>query len=194
MATSLKIHNIEIPTSQHPEVRKLKRKNNVHTMHGNKVWNSSIVFMDAFKDVDFSKYKIADLGCGWGPLSCYFAKQGAEVTGFDNDISVKPYFDLLCKITETKPKFQQHDIFQDDLPLDYDFYVACDMCFWNKHIDLWHDVIYRILDNNKSLFIVDPGRQSFWKMLNTIKTTYHLERRFIEEPKKTDAYIAIFGN
>jgi hypothetical protein len=31
-------------------------------------------------------------------------------------------------------------------------------------------------------------------MLNTIKTTYHLERRFIEEPKKTDAYIAIFGN
>ena len=66
--SSVEIKGIQIPTSKHPEVIKLKKSNNVHSMHGNKVWNSSLVLIDALNQYDIVNTKVADLGCGCSPF------------------------------------------------------------------------------------------------------------------------------
>ena len=192
--TNIVFGDIEIPTSQHPEIKKLKRKNNVHHMHGNKVWNSTLVTMDTFEELDSIKGRIADLGCGWGVLTHYMQKKGGDVTGFDLDEGVKPYFDLMSKLMGVKPKFKNIDIFSDDLPLDYDVYIACDVCFWEVHTDKWVSLIKKLYDADKVLTMIDPGRQSFWSLLQNSPCEYMVERRYIEKPRKTDAFIAMFGD
>ena len=104
---------VEIPTSSHPEIKKLKKKSNVHYMHGNKVWNSTLILMDLFSDMSFEDQKIADLGCGWGALSCFLTKKGADITGIDSDLNVKPYFDLMCKLMDVDTKFCVQNIFYE---------------------------------------------------------------------------------
>jgi len=55
---SLWVKNIEIPTSSHPEIKKLKRKTKVHTLHGNKVWDSSMVIIEALDEMEIINNKI----------------------------------------------------------------------------------------------------------------------------------------
>ena len=149
--TNVKIKGVEIPMSSHPEIKKLKKNYNVHSMHGNKVWNSTLVFLDAFDEVNVKDKTFADLGCGWGALSCYIQKKGGIVTGYDQDDSVKPYFDLMCKLMDAYPSFNNQDIFDDSLPLDFDMYIACDVCFWRHQIDQWLELIDRLVANKKQL-------------------------------------------
>jgi len=191
---SLDIKGIEIPTSKHPEIKKLKRQYNVHSLHGNKVWNSTFVLLDYLDKYNFYNASIADLGCGWGVLSSYMQKQGSEVTGYDADESVKPYFDLVAKLMETKPRFKNIDIFSNDLPMHHDIYIACDVCFWEGQIDSWITLIEELAYQDKVLIMCDPGRESFWELLKSCQVPYIIERKFIQEPKKTDAYIVMFGN
>jgi|TARA_R100000084_G_C4655405_1_gene152523 predicted nicotinamide N-methyase len=192
--SSVEIKGIQIPTSKHPEVIKLKKSNNVHSMHGNKVWNSSLVLIDALNQYDIVNTKVADLGCGWGALSCYLQKQGAKVTGYDSDISVKPYFELMSKLMDVNPKFVHKDIFDEDLPMTFDSYVACDVCFWDKHIEHWITLIEELAYNNKQLLMCDPGRETFWKLLENCQVPHTVQRQFIKKPRETDSYIVIFGS
>ena len=191
--TNVKIKGIEIPMSSHPEIKKLKKHYNVHSMHGNKVWNSTLVFLDAFDEVNVKGKTFADLGCGWGAMSCYLQKKGGIVTGFDQDETVKPYFDLMCKLMDSNPKFVQQDIFDDTLPMDFDVYIACDVCFWKNQVDCWIELIDKLAFHNKQLIMCDPGRQSFWELVDYCQVPHFLERKYIEEPRKTDAYITVFG-
>lgn len=199
MATnSLWIKNIEIPTSSHPEIKKLKRKTKVHTLHGNKVWDASMVIMESLDEMDIIENKVLDLGCGWGMLTHYLQSKGAHAVGMDADENVKPYFDLISKLMDVKPEFILQDIFDKPLPLDFDTYIASDVCFWYTQVDCWIDVIKYLVSNDKQLIMVDPGRDSFWKLLDDIAdgkhdVPYQYERLYIEKPKKTDAYVVIFG-
>ncbi len=193
---SLTIDGINIPRSNHPTIRKLKRKTKVQYLHGNKVWNTSLVLMDMLKDLPNVNTKILDLGCGWGLLSCYLHKKGADVTGMDTDISVKPYFDFMCEYMSVEPKFVLQDIFNEKLSLDYDVYVACDMCFWESHVEKWLDIIDHLLNNNKKLILADPGRESFWNLLELADKYGYIfthDEHSINIGNKTSAYIVIFG-
>ena len=45
----------------------------------------------------------------------------------------------------------------------------------------------------KKILMSDPGRESFWKLLDEINIEYNIERVHIMNPKKIDSYIVIFG-
>ena len=162
---------VEIPTSSHPEIKKLKKKSNVHYMHGKKVWNSTLILMELFADINFNQEKIADLGCGWGALSCFLTKKGADITGIDSDVNVKPYFDIS----------------------PYKTFLASDVCFWDVHTDLWIKFINKIIKENKRLIMCDPGRESFWNLLDQCDMPYQIINRRINSPRRVDSYITIFG-
>tara|TARA_Y100001973_G_C5130924_1_gene297735 strand:+ start:396 stop:983 length:588 start_codon:yes stop_codon:yes gene_type:complete len=191
---NIQIKGIDIPTSAHPEIKKLKKKYNVHSLHGNKVWNSTFVLIDLLDQCSFLNENVADLGCGWGVLSSYLQKKGASVTGYDADKTVKPYFDLVSKLMDVNPKFKNIDIFSKDLPMSHDVYIACDVCFWEGQIDNWITLIEEIVYQDKQLIMCDPGRESFWDLLKKCQVPHIIERKFINEPRKTDAYIVMFGS
>jgi|TARA_R100001163_G_C5048128_1_gene185191 predicted nicotinamide N-methyase len=189
----LYFEGIKIPSSTDKKIKKIKKELNGHAMHGNKVWNSTFVLMDVLKSIEIKDNKILDLGCGWGVLTSYLDKKGAISHGIDADPSVEPFFNWVAKESKTNPKFILGNIFSDDLPLDYDQYVVSDVCFWDDHVDLWKNLIERLNANGKKILMSDPGRESFWKLLDEINIEYNIERVHIMNPKKIDSYIVIFG-
>ena len=40
----------------------------------------------------------------------------------------------------------------------------------------------------------DPGRDPFWKLLEVCDVPHVLERYYVKKPRKTDAYLVIFGD
>jgi predicted nicotinamide N-methyase len=72
-------------------------------------------------------------------------------------------------------------------------YIACDVCFWRHQIDQWLELIDKLVANKKQLIMCDPGRQSFWELLDYCQVPHFIERKFIKEPRKTDSYITVFG-
>ena len=73
--------------ASHPGVRKLKRQQQGHSAHGNKVWRSSFVLDGLSQQLGNSRgAKVLDIGCGWGLAGIYLAKNyQAQVTGLDID-------------------------------------------------------------------------------------------------------------
>ena len=196
VTNSIFIDDLEIPTSKHPEVRKLKKKYNNHSIHGYKIWNSSLVLIDALKKLNlkFSEDNlILDLGCGWGVLSSYLAMQGANVVGVDIDKKVKPYFEFISQLNDVYPKFINDDIFSKDFNIDYDYFIACDVCFYKKHTKDWAKFIKRITSENKQLLMSDPGRDPFWELLKICDVPHIVERYHVKEPRKADSYLVILG-
>ncbi|HAU03039.1 MAG TPA: hypothetical protein DCS26_08690, partial [Porticoccaceae bacterium] len=53
--------------ASHPRVRQLKRQQQGHAAHGNKVWRSSFVLMDYLSTWGVpAGAQVLDIGCGWG--------------------------------------------------------------------------------------------------------------------------------
>ena len=91
MATnSLWVKNVEIPTSSHPEIKKLKRKTKVHNLHGNKIWDSSMVIIESLDEMDIINNKILD-----GKLNLNHEISGAIIYGAGN--AGKQVCDLILK-------------------------------------------------------------------------------------------------
>jgi predicted nicotinamide N-methyase len=196
VTNSIFIDDLEIPTSKHPEIRKLKKKYSEHTNHGYKVWNSSIVLIDALKDLNLNYRQddlIADLGCGWGIVTSYLSKHGANVVGIDIDKKVKPYFEFTTKLNDVYPKFISEDIFSKDFNNDYDLFIACDVCFYARHTKNWLKFIRTIVADGKQLLMSDPGRDPFWDLVKTCEVPHVIERHYVTKPRKTDSYLVIFG-
>jgi predicted nicotinamide N-methyase len=85
------------------------------------------------------------------------------------------------------------DFFKKDFEIDYDYFIACDVCFWKKHIKQWKKFIKRVVKDGKQLLMCDPGRESFWELLRICDVPHIVERHYISKPRKTDSYIVIFG-
>ena len=67
--SSIFIDDLEIPTSSHPEFKKLKRKYKGHSYNGNRVWNSTLVLIDIIKSINIQIQKnstVLDIGTGSG--------------------------------------------------------------------------------------------------------------------------------
>ena len=94
--------------STHPGVRKLKREQNGHSAHGNKVWRSSFVLMDYLStNPPKTQTNVLDIGCGWGLTGLFLAKQyQARVTGIDIDNSVAPFLALQAQANQCEINFQ----------------------------------------------------------------------------------------
>src|SRR4030095_13646160 len=80
----------------HPEVRRLQHDAVQPSLHGHKVWPSSLVLMDYLQQHGIPlRTRVLELGCGWGLVGIACAKLfQAQVTGLDADAAVFPYLQL----------------------------------------------------------------------------------------------------
>ncbi|MGB0473271.1 MAG: class I SAM-dependent methyltransferase [Porticoccaceae bacterium] len=192
---------LKILRSTHPEVRKIKRKQQGHSAHGNKVWRSSFALIDYLETYPIEAHsKVLEIGCGWGLSGLYAAKnQQADVTGIDIDASVQPYFALQNAINDSVVKFQQRSF--ESLTTEelnqYQYIIGSDICFWDEMTDPLFDLIERAIKSGvKKILIADPGRPPFWELGDRCAQRLNSEiiTRRIYQPFKSEKYILAITN
>lgn len=192
---------LKILRSTHPEVRKIKRKQQGHSAHGNKVWRSSFALIDYLETYPIEAHsKVLEIGCGWGLSGLYAAKnQQADVTGIDIDASVQPYFALQNAINDSVVKFQQRSF--ESLTTEelnqYQYIIGSDICFWDEMTDPLFDLIERAIKSGvKKILIADPGRPPFWELGDHCVQRLNSEilTRRIYQPFKSEKYILAITN
>ena len=186
--------------SRHPEIRRLKRKQQGHSAHGNKVWRSSFVLMDYLTTYPpKASSKILDVGCGWGLTGIFLAQQyRADVTGIDIDPSVEPFLQLQASINKCSVAFQAkgfESLTEDDLSA-YDEIIAADICFWDEMVDPLFEFIGLALEAGvQRILIADPGRPPFWSLCDKCVKILdaNIVTRRIYDSWKTEKFVLIIG-
>lgn len=180
----------------HPDIRKLKRKQEAPSIHGNKIWDSSFVLMDFLHQFPpGNDLRVLDIGCGWGVLSCYLAKKyQAKVTAMDADCAVQPYCDYHAKKNKVELVFLESKIksLKKKQLTSFDMILGADICFWPELGKDWQKLIKKALDAGvKQIYLADPGRSPFWDLVK------HCEKKHagqvwshdIKKPFKSEKYI-----
>ena len=170
-------YGVKILNSNHPEIRRLKREGHVAEIHGNKFWNSSFLIMDYLKKNPLQKnVRILEIGCGWGLLGIYCARQfNAKVTGIDADGNVLPYMQLHADIngvaiTGKRMTFQQMSV---EKLRNFDVILGADICFWDEMAGLLHNLTRRAMKAGvKQVMIADPCRPPFTDLTERCQKTF----------------------
>lgn len=192
----IKYKGVKAFKATHPDIKKLKKKNEAPSIHGNKIWDSSFVLMDFLRRwPPGDDLNVLDIGCGWGVLSSYIAKQfDANVTGLDADEAVKPYFDYHAKENGVSLDFTVGTMQSVKKPKlkNIDMVVGADICFWPELGADWKKLIKRSLDAGVGqIYIADPGRSPFWDLVKHCEKRYDAEvwSHDIKKPFKSEKYI-----
>lgn len=161
-----KAFGLTILKSNHPDIRRLKKGQPKHILHGNKVWKSSFLMMDYLSEYPLaSSCRVLEVGCGWGLASLYCAKHfDAEVVALDADEQVLPFAEHHAAINEVQLNtiaMDINDITEQQLA-GFDVLIGTDICFWDSLIE----PINTLVDKAKSAGVErtifsDPGRPSF---------------------------------
>lgn len=191
-------YGLKILRSTHPEVRKIKRIQQGHSAHGNKVWRSSFALIDYLETYPIeANSKVLEIGCGWGLCGLYAAKnQKADVTGIDIDPSVQPYFELQNAINDCVIEFQKRgfeSLTTDELN-QFQYIIGSDICFWDEMTDPLFNLINSALKAGvKNIYIADPGRPPFWELADRCSQRLNSEiiTRRIYQPFKSEKYILV---
>ncbi|MDA8735307.1 methyltransferase domain-containing protein [Porticoccaceae bacterium] len=184
--------------SSHPGVRRLKRQQQGHSAHGNKVWRSSFVLMDYLSSYPPApKSRVLDIGCGWGLTGLFLAKQYAtEVTGIDIDDSVAPFLALQAEINQCAMAFQARgfETLTSDELSGYQTIIGTDICFWDELTEPLFDLLKLAISAGvERIIIADPGRPPFWDLVDRSAETLDASvvTRRIYEPWKTEKYMLV---
>ena len=182
-----KIHNIKIPLSSDPVIKRIKRKNNKPISHGNKVWNSSLTIIDFLSRYNLDNINTAiDIGCGWGVVLAYLQKRGLDCGGIDIDESMQEYVDVVNAINKTKAEVIYMDY--TELPKkafeQIDLIIGCDICYWENHVD---NIVQLIKKSKGPTLIADPGRDTFWELTDKVEGNLHVVK--LNKPRKVHGYV-----
>ena len=120
--------------------------------------------------IDFSGLRILELGCGWGLIGVYLAKNySCEVTCTDIDHKVLPIVDMhasLNKVLVHTKKASFCDLSQKELE-NFDILIGAEICYDDEVADQILELSKRaFVADVKKILIVDPGRPDF-KHLST---------------------------
>ena len=184
--------------SKHPGVRKIKRQQQGHSAHGNKVWRSSFVLMDYLTTYPPEEHsKVLDIGCGWGLTGLFLAKQySAHVTGLDIDESVAPFFALQSEVNQCEMTFEARSfesLTSQELST-YQTIIGTDICFWDEMTTPLFTMLGLAIEAGvERIIIADPGRPPFWDLVDRCAEAYGAEviTRRIYEPWKTEKYMLV---
>lgn len=155
----------------HPGVRRLKRKSEEPSIHGNKVWSSSFAVIDYLHHNPISKgARVLDIGCGWGLTGIWLAKRfGAKVTGIDADPAVEPYLKLQAEENKVDIEFRQAR-YQQLKRKDFEgveLVIGADICFWDELTEPLFKMVRRANEAGvERVIVADPGRPPFWALAN----------------------------
>ena len=186
--------------SSHPGVRKLKRRQQGHSAHGNKVWRSSFVLMDYLSTWEIPECaKVLDIGCGWGLAGIYLAKNyQAQVTGLDIDEGVEPYLRLQAEVNHCTVDFQARSFesLQETELANYHTIMGTDICFWDEMTTPLFNLLQLARSaGTEQILIADPGRPPFWDLAERCVENLGAEiiTRKIYQPWKTEKFILAIG-
>ena len=186
--------------SSHPGVRKLKRLQQGHSAHGNKVWRSSFVLIDYLSTLEIPQCaKVLDIGCGWGLTGIFLASQcKAQVTGLDIDESVEPYLHLQASINNCSVDFsaRRFQSLEKSELASYHTLMGTDICFWDELTTPLYNLIKLARSaGTQQILIADPGRPPFWALAERCVEKLEAEviNRKINQPWKTEKYILAIG-
>ena len=191
---------LKILNSNHKEIRRLKRAGYIADIHGNKFWNSSFLIMDYLKKHPLKKnLKVLEIGCGWGLLGIYCARQfDAQVTGIDADENVLPYMQLHAEqngvcIVGKKMTFQQLTTAKLQ---DFDIIVGADICFWEEMSGMLLNLIKRAKKAGVSqVIIADPCRSPFTDLAQRCQKIYgeqaQIEGKWLKRPVNASGEILV---
>ena len=158
-----------LPTASHPAIRRVKRQGHAPSIHGNKLWKSSLLLIDYLsKHPPEHTAKVLDAGCGWGPAGIWCARRmGSEVTSMDADDSVFPYLNAVAEINkvQTTPLKSRFEKLTTRQLADYDILIAADVCFWDDLVRPVGNMVNRAVNAGVKLIVIaDPERSPFLEM------------------------------
>ncbi len=198
---SRRFRGVTMPTSAHPEIRKVKRAGHEPTIHGNKLWKSSCLLIDYMK-----KYppehtrRVIDVGCGWGISGIWCAKKfGSKVTSVDADPKVFPYLEATAEINGVRTQHQvsRFEKLGKRQLSQFDMLIAADICFWDELVDPVTKLVNRAVNAGvKHILIADPGRPTFTEMAERCVEKHYAEiiDYDVDKPIRADGYIMVLEN
>jgi len=164
-----RFRNVIMPTSSHPAIRRVKRKDINPSIHGNKLWKSSCLLIDYLqKNPPEHRQRIIDIGCGWGISGIWCAKKwGSSVTSVESDSHVFPYLKTVAELNgvSTTPLVSRFEQLGTEQLSEFDTLIAADICFWDELAVPVSQLVDRaIAAGVKHIFIADPERAPFFVM------------------------------
>ncbi len=197
--TEHQAYGVTVLRSTHSEIRALK-KDHEPEIHGDKLWNSSYLIMDYLQHQGMpSPARVLEVGCGWGLLGIYCAKQfGAEVTGVDADPNVFPYLHAQAaanNVTITTRKSRFESLGKGHLQ-KYDLMLGGDICFWDELIDPVYKLARRAVKAGvDQIIIADPGRPPFDEVcaMAEKKLGGEIIEWEVKSPTKAKGWLLIIG-
>ncbi len=190
---------LKILNANHPEVRRLKREGFQAELHGNKFWNSSFLIMDYLKKHPLKKKaRVLEIGCGWGLLGLYCAKNfDAKVTGIDADENVLPYLRLHAEINRLKMAGEKKSFQQLTIAYlsKFDIILGADICYWDEMTNVLANLVARSKRAGvQQVFIADPCRPPFTDLAEKCSKKYEdveLLEKFLSRPVNASGEILI---
>jgi predicted nicotinamide N-methyase len=173
-------HGILILKNRHRLIRHLQKNSPQPTLHGHQIWQSGFMIMEyLLKNPLDDGQQVLDLGCGWGLLSIFCAKQfNADVTSLDADELVFPYLDTHATVNNVQLKTLHSrfaDIAEDEL-LTTDVLLGGDICYWDGMVNELQVLIARALVCGvKKIIIADPGRETFYRLASHCKAHFNAQ-------------------
>lgn len=191
------IHGIKILGNKNKAIRELRDNANIPEIHGDKVWDSSYLIMDyLLKNPIPKNSKVMEIGCGWGILSIFCAREfTSKVISVDADSNVMPFLELHARKNDVKIKTKvcRYEKLKPKILARQDLIVGGDICFWNELVDPLFSLIKRAMKQKVgTIIIADPGRAPFMELARRCEKKYnaHLMHAKI---KKKDGYLLIIA-
>jgi len=195
------VRGLAIYPPKHPLIQRMLAKANSPEIHGDKVWFSSYFIMD-YLDANppAPKTRVMEIGCGWGLLSMYCARNfRAKPLGIDADPNVFPFLELHAKRNDVtiKTKVARYETLKPTLLGKQDLILGADICFWDELVDPLHTLIDNAINSGvPRIVIADPGRPPFLRLARRCRRLYKgkLKSVNIVKPRRHTGHLLIIDN
>jgi len=198
---SRRAYGLTILNSHHKDIRRLKREGHMPEIHGNKFWNSSFLIMEYLKKHPLKKKSsVLEVGCGWGLLGIYCAKNfDSKVKGIDADPHVLPYMQLHAEMNDVevdgeKATFNQLTV---EKLKGVDVIFGADVCFWDEMSRQLFNLTKRAKKAGvKQVVIADPCRPPFTDLAERSEKAFESVQRipkWIGKPVRASGEIMIIN-
>lgn len=192
---------VTILSSQHKDVRRIKREQDTPSIHGNKFWGSSYLIMDYLtENPPADGCRVLEIGCGWGLAGIHCAKHyAADVTSIDADDAVFPYLHLHAAVNgvELTTQRQFFEKITTAQLSSYDLIIGADICFWDDLANTVFNLISRACKAGVGkIIIADPERPPFFDMAQRCTDKFYgvIEHRAVDEPRRASGALLVIEN